>query len=149
MGIIKIFFLLPSKGKFLQNYAHNDLLKAQAEQVWRQLDGLSPILLITCVVIGIGLAIYYYTGYNELPGRHYKIKHWGIWAALSFILTLIVTVVIEYVGIKTNIKTGLTSLYWLCAINNALYSLGLYFVISVLWCSFWPTNAYKFLKFTK
>lgn len=58
MGIIKIFFLLPSKGKFLQNFANNDQLKAQAEQVWRQLDGLSPILLILTAVLGIGLAIY-------------------------------------------------------------------------------------------
>ena len=33
MGIIKIFFLLMSKGKFLQNFAHNEQLKAQAEQV--------------------------------------------------------------------------------------------------------------------
>lgn len=149
MGIDKIFFLLPSKGKFLNNFAHNDLLKAQADQVWRQLDGLSLVLLIACAVIGIGLAIYYYTGYNEMPGRHYKIKHWGIWAIISFVFTLITTAVIEYVCIKTNIKTGLTSLYWLCALNNALYSLVLYFLTSVVWCNFCRTNAYKFLKFTK
>lgn len=149
MGIIKIFFLLPSKGKFLQNFANNDQLKAQAEQVWRQLDGLSPILLILTAVLGIGLTIYYYTGYNEMPGRHYKIQHWGLWAAIAFILSLIGTAVIEYVGIKTNIKTGLTSLYWLCAINNALYCLILYFLTSVVWCNlkFCRTNAYKFLKF--
>lgn len=149
MGIIKIFCLLPSKGKFLQNFANNDQLKAQAEQVWRQLDWLSPILLILTAVLGIGLAIYYYTGYNEMPGRHYKIKHWCLWAAIASILSLIGTAVIEYVGIKTNIKTGLTSLYWLCAINNALYCLILYFLTSVVWCNlkFCRTNAYKFLKF--
>ena len=39
MGIIKIFFLLPSKGKFLQNFANNDQLKAQAEQVTSALKG--------------------------------------------------------------------------------------------------------------
>ena len=147
MGIIKIFFLLPTKGKFLQNFAHSDQLKAQAEQVWRQLDGLSPILLILSAVIGIGLAIFYYTGYNEMPGRHYKIKHWGLWAAIAFVLTLIGTAVIEYVGIKTHLNSGLTSLYWLCAINNALYCLILYFATSVVWCNFCRTNAYKFLKF--
>lgn len=147
MSIIKIFFLLPTKGKFLQNFANNDQLKAQAELVWRQLDGLSPIMFILSVIIGIGLAIYYYTGYNEVPGRHYKIKHWGLWAAIAFVLSLVVTAVIEYVGIKTHLNSGLTSLYWLCAINNALYCLILYFVTSVFWCNFCRTNAYKFLKF--
>jgi len=147
MGLDKIFFLLPSKGKFLQNFAQNDQLKAQADQVWRQLDGLSPVLLIATALIGVGLAIYYYTGYNEIPGRHYKIKHWGLWAAIAFILSLVGTAVIEYVGIKTNIKTGLTSLYWLCALNNALYCFILYFLTSLVWCNVGRTNAYKFLKF--
>ena len=149
MGIIKIFFLLPSRGKFLQGFAGNDQLKAQAELVWRQLDGLSPVLLILTAVLGIGLAIYYYTGYNEMPGRHYKIKHWCIWAVIAVILSLVGTAVIEYVCIKTNIHTGLiTSLYWLCALNNALYCLILYFVTSLVWCNIiGRTNAYKFLKF--
>lgn len=147
MGIIKIFFFLPSRGKFLQGFAGNDQLKAQAEQVWRQLDGLSPILLILTAVIGIGLAIYYYTVYNEMPGRHYKIQHWGIWAAVSFVLSLVGTAVIEYVGIKTNIRTGLTSLYWLCSLNNAFYCLLLYVATSFFWCNYCRTNAYKFFKF--
>ncbi len=147
MGIIKIFFLLPSKRKFLQNFANNDQLKAQAEQVWRQLDALSLIQLILTAVLGIGLAIYYYTRYNEMPGRHYKIKHWCLWAAMAFVLSLIGTAIIEYVLITTHIKSGLASLYWLCALNNAIYCLILYFLTSLVWCNFGRTNAYKFLKF--
>lgn len=147
MSIIKIFLLLPSKGEFLQNFANNEQLKAQAQQVWRQLDELSPWLLLLTAVLGIGLAIYYYSGYNEMPGRHYKIKHWVIWGVTAFLLSLVVTAIIEYVGIKTNIKTGLTSLYWLFALNNALYCVALYFLTSIAWCNLWRTNAYKFLKF--
>ncbi len=147
MGLDKTFLLLPSKGKFLQNFAPNDQLKAQADLVWRQLDGFSLPLLALTAVLGIGLAIYYYTGYNEMPGRHYKIKHWGLWAGIAFFLSFISTAVIEYVCIKTNIKTGLKSLYWLCALNNALYCLILYFLTSLVWCNFGRTNAYKFLKF--
>lgn len=147
MSLIKFFFLLPSKGKFLQGFAHNDELKVQADQVWRQLDGLSLILLIVAVVLGLGLAAFYYTGYNELPGRHYKISHWAIWAGITTVVALIVTAIIEYVGIQTRITSGLTFLYWLCAINNALYALFMYFITSVVWCNFFRTNAYKFLKF--
>ena len=86
---------------------------------------------------------------NCCPWHRSRDQHWGLWAAIAFILSLIGTAVIEYVGIKTNIKTGLTSLYWLCAINNALYCLILYFLTSVVWCNlkFCRTNAYKFLKF--
>lgn len=146
MNVISIFFLLPSKGKFLQNFAQNEQLKAQAEQVWRRLDDLLLILLIMTAFIGIGLAVYYYTSYNEMPGRHYKVKHWGIWAAVAFALSLVGTVLIEYFGIKTNIKSGLTSLYWLCALNNAIYCFILYFFTSFVWCKFFRTNAYKFLK---
>lgn len=147
MGIIKIFFLLPSRGKFLQGFANNDQLKAQAEHVWRQLNGLSLVLLIATAVLGIGLASYYYSMYNQMPGRHYKIKHWGLWAAIASILSFVGTIVIEYVCIKTNIKTGLASLYWLCALNNAIYCFILYFLTSWVWCNFGRTNAYKFLKF--
>lgn len=147
MGIIKIFFLLPTKGKFLQNFSDNDQLKVQAELVWRQLDALSPWLLIITAIIGIALSIYYYTGYNEMPGRHYKIRYWGILGVIAAILSFICTLAIEYLGIKTNITKGVSSLYWLCALNNALYCIILYIATSVIWCNFCRTNAYKFLKF--
>ncbi len=140
----KIFFLLPSKGKFLNGF--NEQLRQQADLVWKQLDGLTLILLAVGIILGIGLAIYYYTGYNELPGRHYKVKHWVIWGVISFVITLLATVLIEYIGIKTNLNIGLTSFYWLCALNNALYCIALYFVTSFVWCNFLRTNAYKFLK---
>lgn len=144
MGIIKIFFLLPSKSKFLQNFDYSEQLKAKAGQVWELLDGLSPWLLLLTATLGIGFAIYYYTAYNEMPGRHYRIKHWGLCAGIAAILSLIGTVVIEYASIK--IKLGHSSLYWVCAMNNAIYCAILYFLTSLVWCNFCRTNAYKFLK---
>lgn len=147
MLLDELFFLLPSKSKFVQGFG--DKLKDRAGVVWQQLDGLSLILLIVTAVVGIGSAICYYTWYNEMPGRHYKIKHWAFWAAFAFFLTLGVIAVIEYVGINTAgiKKTDLTSLYWLCALNNAFYCIILYFLTSLAWCNFFRTNAYKFLKF--
>lgn len=146
MGIIKIFFFLPSKGKFLQAFGDNDQMKAKADMVWRQLETWSPVLLILAAVIGIGLAVYYYTLYNEMPGRHYRISHWLRWAGCAFISSLVVTAGIEYFGINTNIGNHVTSLYTLCALNNALYCLILYFLTSLVWCNFCRTNAYRFLK---
>ena len=146
MALDKLFFLLPSKGKFLNNFADNDQLKAQADQVWRQLDGYAPLILGLAVVIGIGIASFYYTKYNELPGRHYKVKHWAIFGLISFVLGLAATLAIEYLGIKTNLKSGIGSLYYLCAISSAVYCAGLYLLTSIFWCNFCKTNAYKIFK---
>ena len=146
MGMDNIFFLLPSKGKFLGSFAHNEQLMQQADHVWRQLDGLAPWLLIGSVAIGIGLCVWYYTGYNNRPGRHYKVKHWVLWMLLAFTLTLAGTLLVEYLGIQTSLRHGIGSLYWRCAINNVLYSVVLYVLISLVWCNFGRTNAYKFLK---
>lgn len=147
MGFIKVFIFLPSKGKFLQAFSNNEQLKAQADQVWRQLDVWSIVLLIVTLFIGITLAAYYYTMYNERPGRRYTFKHWCLFASIAFVITFISTIFIEYLGINTNLKTGIASLYWLCAINNALYCFVVYFITSFIWCNYLPTNAYRFLKF--
>ena len=148
-GYHKIFFLLPSKGKFLQNFANNDQLKVSggagmATARWAFTNsayinccpGIGPRFI---TIPGIMKCLAVITRFNT-----------GAYGRLSPLFSsLIGTAVIEYVGIKTNIKTGLTSLYWLCAINNALYCLILYFLTSVVWCNFnfCRTNAYKFLKF--
>lgn len=140
----KIFFLLPKKGKFLDSFTEN--LRPQAEMVWRSLDGWTPWLLLLMAVLGIGLAVYYYKPYNDMPGRHYKVSHWAIWGIISVALTFIATLCIEFFGIKTNLRSGLYNLYILTALNNSIYCAILYLVTSVAWCWFGPTNAYRFFK---
>lgn len=140
-----IFFLVQSKGKFLNSFA-NENLKNQATAVWSKLSDWTPILLIITIVLGIGLAAFYYKPYNDRPGRHYKVSYWGIWGIITTVLAFIVTLLIEYLCIKTNLKSGLTSLYWMTALSNAIYCAALYFITSLVWCNFLPTNAYKFLK---
>lgn len=146
MGLIKSFFLLPSKGKFLQGFAQNEQLKAQADLVWRHLDDWSLILLGITLLSGVGLAAIYYTKYNEMPGRHYKVSHWVIIGGLSALLSFVITLAIEYFGIRTNLKSGLSALYLMCALNNALYCAIVYILTSFLWCNLFSTNAYKLLK---
>ena len=143
--MIDFFFLLPAKGKFLSGF--NEQLRQQANNVWGQLDDLSPFVLILGFILGVGLAVIYYTAFNEKAGRHYKMRYWAIWALLSSVLTMVITIAIEYVGVKTNLKSGYAELYWLCAIHNALYALGFYLFTSIIWCNAFPTNAYKFFKF--
>lgn len=146
MSIDQLFFLLPSKGEFLSHFAYNEHLKAQANQVWRQLDDYAVWVLVGSIAIGVMCAVSYYTWYNEMPHRHYRISHWARWLVLAFVATLIAAVGFGYLAITTNINSGLDSLYWRCALNAALYSAMAYLLLSVLWCNLWSTNAFKFLK---
>lgn len=141
----KIFFLVQDRGKFISGFGH-DNLQNQAAQVWNKLEGLTPILLLISVIIGIVLAFYYYKPYNEQPGRHYKVSHWTMWGLIATGFTLFATFLIEFFCIKTNLRTGLTSLYIMTAISNAIYSALFYLFISIIWCYAIPTNAYRFFK---
>jgi hypothetical protein len=140
-----IFFLVQSKGKFLSQFA-NENLKKQADAVWQSLESVTPFLVAIFIVAGIGSAILYYTWFNNISGRHYKVKYWGLFAGIFFSLTLLLTLIAEYGLIKTNLNDGISPLYWKCAISNALYCFGSYLVVSFLWCNWGRTNAYRFLK---
>lgn len=145
MSLLKFFFFLPEKEKFTQGIANEQLI-AKVDKLWGDLDELSLILLLGGIAIGVLIAIIYYTAYNEMPGRHYKVKHWGIGFFVTLLITLLFSAAIEYFGLKTSIKSGLMSLYCICALNSALYSLIAYLLVSFIWCNCLPTNAYKFLK---
>ena len=146
MSLESIFSLLPKKGEFLNTFT-NDNLKQQADSAWQSLDGLTPLLLLIMVIFGIGLAACYYKPYNNLPGRHYKVSHWAVFYIISVALTFFTTLGIEYFCIKTNIKMYvLISVYMLTALKNAIYCAILYLITSVVWCIYFPTNAYRLFK---
>jgi uncharacterized membrane protein len=140
----KIFWLVQSKGKFLSQYANNDNLKSQANAVWNQLDGITPILLCVAILVGIIVAAIYYTSFNENPGRHYKIKYWGLFFLSSVLVTAVLTIGLEYLLIKTNLNVA--GLYMRCMASNATITLVVYFAVSFVWCNIFPTNACRFLK---
>lgn len=140
----KVFFILvQSKAKFLNQFT-NDNLKSQADAVWRQLEGVTHWLVILMVVLGIGLAAYYYKPYNEQPGRHYRVSHWFGFGLIAIALTFAGTLCMEYLLIKTNLRDNISSLYMMVALNNAIYCAIVYGITSVVWCNFFPTNAYRF-----
>jgi hypothetical protein len=140
-----IFFLVQSKGKFLSQFA-NENLKNQANAVWQSLESITPLLVAIFIVAGVGFAVSYYTVFNNRPGRHYKMKYWFLFAAFALIATLVFTLIAEFGLIKTNLKNDVFFLYSMCALSNVIYSLILYFIISVIWCNLGKTNAYRYFK---
>jgi uncharacterized membrane protein YraQ (UPF0718 family) len=137
--------MLPEKGKFTQQFT-NEQLQAQAAKVWQQLDEWSLVLLVAGILIGVMTAVYYYTTFNNKPGRHYKLIYWLIGLFLASLLGLIFTAIFEYFLIKTNLKSGIYLLYGKCALNNAFYCALSYLVTSIVWCNYLPTNANRLFK---
>lgn len=147
MNLFTIYtFLTGSKAAFLNNFEDNGQLYAQAQSFWGALEGSAYIYLVEFLVLGVGLALYYYGQFNEQPGRHYKPKFWWIGMGLCFLLTLIATFIAAYLIADPKL-TGTLSIEFRLALANGLYAVGIYFITSVIYCNLnLPTNAYRYLK---
>lgn len=137
-----------TQNDFTRQFNGNEQLYNQAKAFWNGLDASMWIVVIAMIVIGIGLAAYYYTAYNNKPGRHYKPTHWIVFLGVTFIATLLVSLGIQYVLCPPKLN-GAQTLELNIALGNSLYACIVYFVTSVVWCNAFPTNAYRIFKPTK
>ena len=136
MKLLKLYEWIAGKmTDFLSQFQNNESLYQQARVFWNKLEGISTILLIIFLVLGILLAFFYYKPYNNKPGRHYTPAHWLFFLLVAFIAGFAVTYGVEYL------------MEFMIALGNAIYASAVYFIVSVLWCNFLPTNAYRLFKF--
>lgn len=135
-----------SQNDFTRQFQENDQLFNQARSFWNNLDGSMWIVIIGMLVLGIGIAAYYYTFYNNTPGRHYKPLKWLCFLIATFVITLIISYGIQYVNCNPKLN-GASTLEFRVAIGNSLYACVIYFITSVFWCNLLPTNAYRVFKF--
>lgn len=146
MKLIKLYqWIAGSQSDFTKQFQNNELLFNQARSFWNKLDGSILFVLISMLVVSIGVAIWYYTYYNNIPGRHYKFKYWLLSLASTFILVLASSFAIEYILFEPKLP-GSGTLEFLIALCNAIYGVISYFIISVFWCNFLPTNACRIFK---
>ena len=134
-----------SMSDFTKPFQENEALFNQAKAFWRHLDSPMIMVVVIFVVLGIALAAYYYKPYNDVPGRHYKPKHWFMFLGITFIATFVLTFVVEYIAVKP-VLSGAAILEMKIALGNAIYAAGVYFITSVVWCNALPTNAYRLFK---
>ncbi len=147
MKAIEIYgWIAGSMSDFTKPFQENEALFNQAKAFWRHLDSTMIIVFGIFVGLGIGLAIYYYTKYNNVPGRHYKPKHWFIFLVITIIATFALTWAFEYIAVKP-VLNGAAILEMKIALGNAIYATVVYFITSVVWCNALPTNAYRIFKF--
>ncbi len=147
MGLFKIYqWASGTKAEFAQTFGDNEYLRKPADNFWRSLENSALWLILIFLILGIFCSVSYYTWYNNLPGRHYKPLHWVGWLIVCCISAFLISIGVEFLLLKTNLDNAgiVISKVSLC---NALYASGVYFLISLVWCNCFTTNACKFLKF--
>ena len=115
-----------------------------AEKFWASLNSSSLFFILFLVVMSVCLCIYYFTVYNEQPGRHYRRTHWIGFYLGTVVFIFIGTAGLGYILTKPTVK-GFGLLIWEIAVGNAVYSVIIFGVLSVIWWLFLPTNAYRLI----
>lgn len=150
MGMLSFYnWGLPNKAEHLARYRENDQLYNMARSLWNSLDSASIYFFAAALTLAVLLVCYYYYGYNKLPGRKYKILHWGIWLLVTVVTTIGLTMLLGKVLVSSSLNEQLGFILRISLING-LYASAIYFIASFIICNLpVPTNAYRFLKLGK
>ena len=133
------FFVGPET-KFVDNVPGGS--KEIAENFWASLNSTCGIFFgwfLICSILG---CIIYFTIYNNLPGRHYKITHWFGAYMITCLIAFLGSAVWGYLFTNPSV-TGSEWLIWRIAFGNLIYSVFAFLVISFVWWLLFPTNAYR------
>lgn len=137
-------WLIGTQADFTHPFQNNETLFNHARAFWNQLAN-NVWIAVLIILFGVILAYCYYGPYNDKPGRHYKPKYWAIFLFATFFVSLILTLVALYIMVKPTMK-GAFMLEFEISLANAIYATILYFVVSVVWCQWLPTNACRIFK---
>ena len=138
--------IIGSMSDFTRPFQENEQLFKQAKMFWNKLDGLVWIPLIVSIFFALLFLYWYYVPYNNKPGRHYKLPHWGKFLGITFIVSLLVSIMCLFLMAPSSLQ-GADVLELKIAFTNALAASFLYFIGSLIWCNFLPTNACRSFKF--
>ncbi len=141
-------WLVGTQSEFTKPFQDNENLFNQAKAFWHQLEGIAWLELSVGVVIGILGALLYFGPFNDLPGRHYKVRFWVEGMVISAAVSLIVSLTIAYFLAQPNIS-GAFKLESHIAFGNLIYAALSYFIVSLICWNYGSTNAYRLITFRK
>ena len=140
---------LPNQAEHLNRYKDNEPLYNMARSLWSSIDSASMYFLAAAFAVAIVVVCFYYYGYNKLPGRKYRIRHWTIWLAITAIITIGLTMILGNAMVSSTLKEQVGFILRISLING-VYASAIYFIASFIICNLpVPTNAYRFLKLGK
>lgn len=143
-------WILPNKQAFINEFKDDDAKRNAAKAFVSSLSNCDLLLFITCVGLTLAACISYYTWYNKIVkpwGYHYRKRHWTAWLVIALILTFLAAKLFCIPLLKNVGLQGTDGFIWRFYIGNAIYTVVGFFIISFVWCSWLPTNAYRWLKF--
>lgn len=131
------------RSDFLKPFEENEDLQQLARQYWNHLDNQAIRFFLAMLAIAALGSYLYYGPFNNLPGRHYRMKYWWMFFAGVVILTALATwLLVDSVSPQVE---GSGSMEFRLSLANVLYGAVVYFLLSCLWCKCLPTNAYRFI----
>ena len=150
MGMLNLYdWWLPNQAEHLVRYKDNEPLYNMARSLWNSIDFASMYFLATAIAVAFVLVCYYYYGYNKLPGRKYRRRHWLIWLVITAITTIGLTMILGNAMVSSTLKEQVGFILRISLING-LYASATFFIKSFIICNLpVPTNAYRFLKLGK
>lgn len=131
-----------TESKFLDKYPPET--QDIAQSFWNSLNSSCLFFVIFLLGVSILFCAFYFTAYNEMPGRHYKRVHWIGFYIGTLLVSFFGTAELGYLLNNTSLN-GSASLIWDIAFGNLVYSFFIYGVLSCIWFLFLPTNAYRLI----
>lgn len=131
-----------TESKFLDKYSQET--QDIAQNFWNGLSSSCIFFVVSLLFLSVFVCVYYFTAYNNIPGRHYKRSHWVGAYVVSVLLTFFVTVALGYMLNNTALN-GSGYLIWYIAFGNLIYSVIIFGILSCIWFLWLPTNAYRLI----
>lgn len=141
----KWFFFL-SKTSLID--ANNNLSEDAINGIWDKFNTMALIVIVLMLITSTAMAVYYYTLYNEYPGRHYTPQKWGMLYCLEILVVFVGSLATVFALHPSGDINKVLGFEIQIIVINVLYSLVPYLLVSWLWCQCgWSTKAYRFVKF--
>lgn len=131
-----------SESKFLDQYPQET--QDIAQNFWNSLNSNCIFFVAFLLGTSILLCAFYFTVWNELPGRHYRRSHWICSYIITVLISFFGTVALGYLLCNTSLN-GTAALIWDIALANLVYSFFIFGFLSVVWWLWLPTNAYRLI----
>lgn len=143
MNMLTVLTWFTSKKDYLKPFADSESAKKAATKLWADIDKGDLLLLILMAIITISLCYYYYFPFNEKPGRHYHPK----WCAMYCLVAVILVFLLSFAGCCFIAKNPGFDYGFLAKVSalNMVYSLLLYFILSIFMIKSGKSNAYPWI----
>lgn len=139
----------PNSGELMRQFVDSDSRSNLARAFLKSIDGCETMLTIAFFFFTLLFCISYYTWYNQIVkpfGFHYRRRHWCAFMLISEILIGVSSFIICKLSLINLGLPGTSEYVTNYIIGNLCWGIILFFLISWIWCTWLPTNAYRWFK---